>query len=265
MKIAVAGKGGVGKTFISGTLSHIFAEEGYSVLAVDNDPSMNLAFALGIPDEVRENLVPISKMLDLVEERTGVRPGAQDGVYSLTPKVSDIPDKYVVKGPNGVKLLVLGTIEQPSSGCLCSSNVLVRNLLYELIVERREVVIVDFEAGLEHLGRGTAKGVDIMAVVTEPSQKSFDLSRRIIKLADEMGVKNVFVILNKIHDAEEERIMREKFDKLSVFVIGTVRHDPNIQKADLSGESVYLTDPETGAVQDIREIYHKILKFNAVP
>ncbi|MHA1733624.1 MAG: nucleotide-binding protein [Promethearchaeota archaeon] len=261
MKIAVAGKGGVGKTFIAGTLSHIFAEDGYKVLAVDNDPSMNLSFALGIPEDVRDKLVPISKMLDLVEERTGVKPGASDGVYSLTPRVSDIPDKYKVEGPNGVQLLVLGTIEEPSTGCLCSSNVLVRNLLYELIVERKEVVIVDFEAGLEHLGRGTARGVDIMAVVTEPSQKSFDLSKRVIQLADEMGVRNVFAILNKIQNEEEERVMLEKFEALSVFVIGTVRRDPNVRACDLKGESLYVSNPNSPAVEDLRKIYEKIKKL----
>lgn len=262
MKIAVAGKGGVGKTFIAGTLAHLFARDGYNVLAIDNDPSMNLSYSLGIQEQVRDKLVPISEMKDLVQERTGVRPGEQGGVYNINPRVADIPDKYLVTGPNGVKLLTLGTIEEPSTGCLCPSNVLVRVLLYNLLVERKEVVVVDFEAGLEHLGRGTAKGVDAMAVVTEPSQKSLDLTRRIIRLADEMGVKNVFAILNKIKNPDEERLMREKFEEgLSVFVIGVIRADPLVQKADLEGQSLFLAYPDSPAVQDVETIYRRIKKF----
>ncbi|GAB4318107.1 MAG: AAA family ATPase [Promethearchaeota archaeon] len=248
----------MGKTFVAGTLAHLFAQAGYQVLAIDNDPSMNLAFALGIPEEVRDSLTPISKMGDLVEERTGVRPGAQGGIYKLNPRVEDIPDKYVVEGPNGVKLLVLGTIENPGSGCLCSSNVLVRTLLYNLFVERKEVVIVDFEAGLEHLGRGTAKGVEYMLVVTEPSQKSVDLTTRVVRLADEMGVQHVFALLNKVAREEDEKFLRDKFEAISVPVLGTVGFDPLVREADLQGTSLVLTNPDAPAIRDLRAIFRRL-------
>ncbi|TFF89602.1 MAG: carbon monoxide dehydrogenase, partial [Promethearchaeota archaeon] len=155
MKIAVSGKGGVGKTLIAGTLARLFAKDGYNVLAIDNDSAMNLSYTLGIKKETKDNIVPISEMKKLIEERVVVQ-GGGSGVYNINPQVSDIPDKYKVSGPDGLQLLVLGSIEEPSTGCLCPENALIRTLLYNLFVKRDEVVIVDFEAGLEHLGRGTA-------------------------------------------------------------------------------------------------------------
>ncbi|KKN10234.1 hypothetical protein LCGC14_1038670 [marine sediment metagenome] len=195
MKIAVSGKGGVGKTLIAGTIARLFANDGFKVLAIDNDSAMNLSYTLGIDKKIKEEIIPISEMKSLIEQRTTVE-GAGSGIYNINPKVSDIPDKFKVQGPDGLELLVLGSIEEPATGCLCPENALIRTLLYNLFVKREEVIIVDFEAGLEHLGRGTAKGIDVMLVITEPSQKSLDLCQKIITLSKKLGVINIYLIAN---------------------------------------------------------------------
>ena len=170
---------------------------------------MNLSYTLGIDLKVKEKIVPIAEMTDLVKERTSVE-GAPSGVYNITPEVSDIPDRYKVSGPDGLKLLVLGGIEEPATGCLCPQNALIRTILYNLFVKRNEVVVVDFEAGLEHLGRGTAKGIDVMLVITEPSQKSLDLCSKIVELSKKLGIIHIYLIANKIIDDSQLVVVNKK-------------------------------------------------------
>lgn len=265
MKIAVSGKGGVGKTLIAGTLARLFAQNGYKVLAIDNDSSMNLSYSVGIDDLIRQKIVPIKEMLDLVEERTGQRPGtASGGVFNANPKVADIPDKYKIYGPDGVQLLAVGSIEEPSSGCMCPENILIRTLLYNLFIERDEVVIVDFEAGLEHLGRGTGKGIDVMLIVTEPSMKSIELSKHILKLSKGLGVKNNLIVLNKISDDNQLKIVSEKFKEKGLKIFYSLPSDPEIEKADLEGTAPIDFNPNSKAIEAIRGLIIKLkeLKTN---
>ena len=173
MKIAVTGKGGVGKTTIAATLARLYADEGHPVLAADVDPDANLGLALGFPEEVLDSIVPISKMRKLVEERTGA--SADNKFYKINPKVDDIPDSYS-KVCNGVKLLVLGTVETAGSGCVCPEHVMLKRIINNLVLRREDVVILDMEAGLEHLGRGTTEGVDMFIVVIEPGARSTKMS-----------------------------------------------------------------------------------------
>lgn len=257
MKIAVSGKGGVGKTSISGSLARLFARDGFKVLAIDNDSAMNLSYTLGIDSEIKKEIVPISEMTELVKERVNV-PGAPSGVYNITPEVSDIPDKFKVQGPDGLQLLVLGSIEEPSTGCLCPQNALIRTLLYNLFVKRDEVVIVDFEAGLEHLGRGTAKGIDVMLVITEPSQKSLDLCNKIIDLSKKMGIINIYLIANKITSNDQLKIINKRVSDWEIPLFHSIPFDPKIGEADLSGESPLDYCPDSKAMEALKKLYSKL-------
>ena len=257
MKIAVAGKGGVGKTLIAGTLSRLFAKDGFKVLAIDNDSAMNLSYTLGIDNEVKAKIVPISEMKKMIEERTTVA-GAGPGVYNINPRVSDIPDKYKVSGPDGLQLLVLGGIEEPATGCLCPENALIRTLLHNLLVKRDEVIVVDFEAGLEHLGRGTAKGIDVMLVVTEPSQKSLDLCDKIIDLSKKLGIINIYLVANKIIDDSQIDILNDRIKDWKIPLYHSIPYDSVIGNADLKGISPLDYNPESNAVQSLISLYSKL-------
>lgn len=257
MKIAVSGKGGVGKTLVAGTLARMFAKDGFKVLAIDNDSAMNLSYTLGLDEGTKNQIVPIKEMKSMIEERTLVD-GAGSGVYNINPKVSDIPDKFKVSGPDGLQLLVLGGIEEPASGCLCPENALIKTLLYNLFVKRDEVIIVDFEAGIEHLGRGTAKGIDVMLVVTEPSQKSLDLCNKIIDLSKKLGVINIFLIANKLIDESQKEILNKRIKDWGVPLYHSIPFDPEIGKADLNGESPIDFNQESQAIQAIKSLYLKL-------
>jgi len=257
MKIAVAGKGGVGKTLIAGTLARLFANDGFKVLAIDNDSAMNLSYTLGISNEIKSKIVPISEMKKLIEERTIVA-GAGAGVYNINPEVSDIPDRFKVLGPDGLQLLVLGGIEEPATGCLCPENALIRTLLYNLFVKRDEVIIVDFEAGLEHLGRGTAKGINVMLVITEPSQKSLDLCSKIIDLSKKLGIVNIYLIANKIIDESQISVINNRIIDWKVPLYHSVPFDPEIGKADLNGTAPLDFNSNSKAIKSIENLYKKL-------
>ena len=257
MKIAVSGKGGVGKTLIAGTLARLFAKYGYNVLAIDNDNAMNLYYTLGIKKEVKDKIVPISEMKSLIDERVNVK-GAPTGVYNINPEVADIPDKYKVSGPDGLQLLVLGSIEEPAGGCLCPENALIRKLLHDLFVKRDEVVIVDFEAGLEHLGRGTAKSIDVMLVITEPSQKSLDLCSKIVDLTKKMGVINVYLVANKVIDDSQLNIISKRVNEWEIPLYHSIPHDLEIGNADLNGVSPIDYCPDSKGLSSIKTLYSKL-------
>jgi CO dehydrogenase maturation factor len=240
VKLAVTGKGGVGKTTVAAGLARLFAREGYPVITIDADPDANLAAALGIDPEVAARIVPIAKMSDLIAERTGSKAGTIGGIFKLNPRVDDLPDDFSVK-VNGVKHLVLGTVEKGGSGCICPESTMLKALMKHVIVRRDEVVIMDMEAGIEHLGRGTAASVDAMLVVVEPGQRSVQTARQIQKLAADLNLLRVFLVLNKVHDGEEERQLRAYLPELPV--IGTVRERESIRKADLEGRSPFDVDP----------------------
>ena len=260
MKIAVSGKGGVGKTSIAGSLARLFAKDGFKVLAIDNDSAMNLSYTLGIKSDVKEKIIPISEMTDLIKKRTSVE-GAQSGVYNITPDVSDIPDRYKVQGPDDLQLLVLGGIDEPATGCLCPENALIRTLLYNLLVKRDEVVIVDFEAGLEHLGRGTAKGIDVMLVITEPSQKSLDLCSKIIELSKKLGIINIYLVANKVFDDSQIGVINKRVDEWEIPLFHSIPFDIEIGKADLEGKSPIDYVPDSKAMESIKSLYAKLKKL----
>jgi CO dehydrogenase maturation factor len=230
MKIAITGKGGTGKTTIAGVLAHCFKEDGYRVLAVDADPDANLASALGIPADQAASITPISRRRELIKERTGADPDRFGQMFKMNPVVSDIPEEYSFDFA-GIKLLVMGAIQKGGRGCACAENVLLRSLLSEILLNRDEVVIVDMEAGIEHLGRATCRAVDRMLVAVEPGSRSISTAKKIMSLAHDIELDSLVVVGNKILNDVQGEWVRAQFHPGSV--IGMIPYSRIISDADL--------------------------------
>ncbi|MDR3209388.1 MAG: AAA family ATPase [Oscillospiraceae bacterium] len=253
MKIAVSGKGGVGKTTLAAVLARLYAKEGKTVLCADADPDANLGLALGFTEEELEHLTPISQMSDLIAERTGAQKGGYGAFFKINPKVDDIPDRFALE-KNGVKLLIMGTVDSGGSGCVCPESVVLKRVVSNLVVGRDEVVILDMEAGLEHLGRGTADFVDEFIVVVEPGARSVQTYKKVKQLAADIGVRRVRVVANKVRSPEDDAFLRERIP--SEEFLGSVRYSTEIIDADRRAVSPYDTGGD--ALDDIREIKVKI-------
>ena len=247
MRLAITGKGGVGKTTLSSTLARLYADEGRTVLAADVDPDANLGLALGLSQEEVDQIIPISKMRDLAKERTGA--SDDNRFYKLNPSVADIPEKFA-KTVNGVKLLVMGTVDVGGTGCVCPEHVMLKSILSALTYRKGDVVIMDMEAGLEHLGRGTAANMDQFIVVIEPGARSVQTYRNVKRLAADLGVKQVRVVANKVRDAQDERFIRESIPAEDL--LGIVHYNTEIMDADRNGKSPYDFSPT--AIEEIRQI-----------
>ena len=247
MKVAITGKGGVGKTTLSSTLARLYAEEGRTVLAADVDPDANLGLALGLSQEEVDSIVPISKMRTLVEERTGANEANK--FFKLNPYVADIPEKFA-KDINGVKLLVMGTVDVGGTGCVCPEHVMLKSILSALTYRKDDVVIMDMEAGLEHLGRGTAANMDQFIVVIEPGARSVQTYRNVKRLASDLGVKKVRVVANKLRDERDEEFIRQSIPAEDL--LGFIHFNPEIMDADRQGLSPYDCSPS--AIEEIRKI-----------
>lgn len=259
MKIAVAGKGGVGKTLLAGTLSRLLARDGFRVLAVDADPAMNLAYAVGIPPQEASKVTPIAEDTELIEERTGAKPGSAFGAFfSLTPTVEDIADRFGVVGPDGVRLLVMGTIRYGGSGCACPANALIRALIMHITLARRDVVVMDMEAGLEHLGRATVKGFDALICVVEPGAQSIETAGRINRLAKDINVKEVLAVGNKVSSPSDERFIEDSLTKMGIEVIGMIPFDREVLKADMRRIAPIDHNPSSPAISAIKRVEEKL-------
>lgn len=256
MKIAVTGKGGVGKTTISALLCYIYSLEGKKVIAVDADPDANLASALGVSKDEAEKIKPIAEMAELIEERTGTKPGTSGGIFKLNPKVDDIPESFGYK-VNGITLLAMGKSKTAASGCYCPENTLLRRLLKHLIAERDEVVIVDMEAGIEHLTRGTAEGVDAFIVVAEPGQRSLQTAVAVKHLAEGLGIKKVFVIANKTRNEEDILFIKNALSVIEF--LGAISFSNDIMELDIKGLPSYKASQQT--VDEVKKIKETLEKF----
>lgn len=253
MKIAISGKGGVGKTLLASLLSKIFADSGYSVLAIDADPDANLAATLGFPHP--EKIVPISEMKDLIAERTGT--GKGELYFKLNPKVDDLPEKYRLE-LNGIKLMVMGRLKRGGSGCYCPENALLKALISHLLLARNEVVIIDMEAGIEHLGRATAGAVNRLIVVVEPGRRSLETAYTIKKLAQDIGLRNISIVGNKVRSQADKEFLTSNLPDFDF--LGFIPYDPAIVEADLANRPLFEASPRV--TREVKNIYQKLVSLN---
>ena len=251
MKIAVTGKGGVGKTTFAAVLARLYADEGHQVLCADADPDANLGLALGFSEEDLSKITPISEMKEMARERTNAH--QFENFFKLNPKVDDLPD-MLAREINGVKLLLMGTVKEAGAGCVCPEHVILKRLLSHLIVARGDVVIMDMEAGLEHLARGTTSLVDQFIVVVEPGARSIQTYHSVQRLAADLGVHQVSVVANKVRDEADEAFIRQMVPPEDL--LGIVHYAGEVSEADRRCLSPYDTAPET--VEEIRAIKNKI-------
>ena len=235
MKIAISGKGGVGKSTLAAALALLMAEKKRKVLALDADPAANLANAIGLPEDQRKRIVPISRQKALIEERTGAKVNQYGQMFKLNPEVSDIADKYAINY-NGVSLLVVGAIEKGGSGCACPESILVRALVTNLVLHRNEALIMDMEAGVEHLGRATVSGVDGMLIVVEPGQRSVDCAKMIIGMANDIGLRKLYIVANRVTCREDETFIKNSFPDREI--LGVIPFSEKVRRSDMNGASV---------------------------
>ena len=248
-KIAVTGKGGVGKTSFTSLLSYVLVEMGHKVYAIDADPNATLAQALAFPPELVAQITPIVEMDDLIEERTGARPGEYGRMFKMNPRVDDIPARFSV-AYRGVHLLQMGTVRGAGAGCVCPENAMLKTLVTYLLLREQETVILDMVAGLEHLGRGTASAVDAMFTIVEPGTRSLQTAKTIFGLAQDLGTPKFWVVGNKVRHERDEALIRDRLAGLPV--VGMLPYSEQAIEADIQNKALYDVAPEL--VEKIREI-----------
>lgn len=255
LKLAVGGKGGVGKTTITSLLSRLLAKhQGMkSVIAIDADPVSNLAAGLGIPED--KPITPIAELSDLIAERTGAKPGTMGGFFTLNPKVDDIPDRFCLER-DGVKLLVMGTVKRGGGGCICPESTILKALMLHLVLVRDEVVIMDMEAGVEHLGRATSASVDALIIVVNPGARSRAAAGQIKQLGEDLKIKRILVIGNRIKETEDEELIRQSFKDMEI--LGFIPEMAEISDADRKGVRPFDQNIED-APQALKDIVEKLL------
>lgn len=236
MKLAISGKGGVGKTTLAALLAQAYADAQHTVLAVDADPSPCLAGALGFPPELRSQLHPIAEMEQLIEERTGAKPGTVGGFFTINPRVDDIPDRFAVTHRH-VRLLEMGSVDIGGTGCICPESAMLKTLFTHLLFRQDDVLILDMYAGVEHLGRATVDFVDAMIVVVEPTRRSLGTAEQIKKLANDIGLNRLWLVGNKIRNQDEADFL--KAETPGIPVLGFLPADLAVQEADRLGIAVY--------------------------
>jgi CO dehydrogenase maturation factor len=252
MKLAITGKGGVGKTTLTALLAQAYADVGRQVLAVDADPSPCLAGALGFPSELRSELHPIAEMDALIEERTGAKPGTVGGFFTLNPRVDDIPERFSVLH-RGVRLLEMGSVELGGSGCICPEAAMLKTLFTHLLFRKDDILLLDMYAGVEHLGRATVDFVDAMLVVVEPTRRSLGTAAQIKKLASDIGLMRLYLVGNKVRNEEEAKFLESESPNIPL--LGYLPADLKVQEADRLGIPVY------DHVQSLKASTEQIIKM----
>jgi CO dehydrogenase maturation factor len=256
MKIAVSGKGGSGKTTVSGTLSRVLAAQDYDVLAIDDDENPNLSLTVGIPREKEVPPIP-GDLLQRVELPSG------ETELELVDSVEEIINNYGVAAPDGIQLLKMGEVDHAGSGCMCSAHSTAREVLSNIVEKREEVTIMDMVAGVEHLGRGTTKDVDILLVVVEPYYKSLETGRRTRDLAEELGIPEIKVVANKVRDDQDRDAIEEFCENNDLEITSIVPFDDSIRRADQQGTAPYDHDKQAPAMTAVRELAEDLVSEHA--
>ena len=249
MKIAIAGKGGVGKTTISGTICRVLGKKGGKVLAIDGDPNPNLSIVLGIDKEATQ---PPSLSTDIIER---VEEGEGTWRFQVKMPFNDILDTYAQDAPDNIKLLIVGKPEKAGTGCMCGSHTVVRELIHSALTsENNAAMVVDTEASLEHMKRGTSKHVDKMYTVLEPYYRSLEAAGRFAEMARQLGIEQVEAIANKVRNEEEEQAIREYCEKINLPLAAVVPFDEKVRDADLKGMSIVDYDENSEVVMAISSL-----------
>lgn len=256
MKVAVSGKGGVGKTLIAGGLARGFSKRGLKTIAIDADSSPNLGLTLGLSAEETRKIVPISENKPLIESKTST---GYSGVYRLQFTVDDIVRDYSVNTPLGVNLIVMGIVQSMGAGCMCAPNAVIRALLRHLVVERNEAIVLDLEAGVEHIGRGTARHVDALLIVADSNLKSLEIAKHIHDLAKDAGMKQLYLVGNRVMNKAQREAVCGFAEKNNLSLLTFVPFDQKVIEADMLGETP-LKNMESEAVKTIDDICELLLK-----
>ena len=261
MKIAVAGKGGVGKTTVAGTLARLLGRDGLKILAVDADPSYTLWTSLGIPADIAKKIVPLTQNETLVKERLKIE-GAESysGFFKLNPRVDDLSSKFAVQGPDNVSLLVAGTVDTGGSGCMCPSATLLKSLMRHLVLGTDEAFVMDMDAGIENLGRGTTRGIDALLVVTEPGRRSLEILTKIRTLAGDIDVGRIFAVGNKVTSSADAQMIKEWVEREGLSLLGSIPLDDVIKEADRRGVAPLDLDSNSTGMRAIAEIKERLVK-----
>ncbi len=258
MKVAVSGKGGVGKTLVAAGLAYALARRGFRTIAIDADPSPNLALTLGLSSEEASRIVPISENKQLIEAKTST---GYSGVFRLTFTVDDIVRDYAVATPFGVNLIVMGTVRSVGAGCTCPANAVVRSLLRHLVIERDEAIVLDMEAGVEHMGRGTARHVDVMLVVVNANVKALETAKRIHELGIKAGMKHILLVGNKIEDEAQKEAVEKYAKENNLEVLDYLPFDQRVVEAEMQGETP-LKYEDAPAIKAIERLCDRLLQGN---
>ncbi|MFP3130755.1 MAG: AAA family ATPase [Nitrososphaeria archaeon] len=264
-RIVITGKGGVGKTVLSAIFSYKFAKEGLKVLAVDEDPQTNLPMALGLPGNIVEKIIPLNKQLDYIEEKTGARPGTGWGLFiRLNPDVDDVVERFGIKINDNLSLLVMGTVVQAAVGCTCPENDLLEAVMNYISLKRNEVIVMDTEAGLEQFGRAVSRGFHHAIIVSEPTYTSISVSLQAAKLANDLRIPFIHLVINKIRNREEEKKVLDYLKNKNIKLFHTIDflpYDDEIYKNEPSVIPIVNNDNSEFMIK-FNEIFRKILRLH---
>ncbi|HSW10871.1 MAG TPA: AAA family ATPase [Bacillota bacterium] len=253
MKLAIGGKGGSGKTTLAAGLCLFLAGQGYQVYAVDADPDASLGLALGFPPASLDGLVPLIEMQEVVKDRAG------SGLFFvLNPRVDDLLDRYSVRHGN-IRLLRMGAVKPGGSECYCSEASFLRAVVTALFLGRQDQVVMDMGAGIEGFTRGTARGVDLLIIVSEPSPAGVKSAGTIARLAADLGIPRVAVVGNKLRNAAERAFLESRLDGIEV--LGHLRHDEAVLERSIAGPGgpPPVAAPELWA--DVQEVGRRVLEM----